>query len=135
MSKYTVSYLGDLSTECVHEGSGARLRTDAPKDNRGKGEEFSPTDLLAVSLASCILTIMGIAAQGVGFDLRGARAEVEKEMAKESPRRVGRIGVKIFCPPCADLEMRKKIEGAGLNCPVHHSLHPEIRQEIQISWE
>lgn len=98
------------------------------------GEGFSPTDLLAVSLASCILTIMGIAARGAGFDLTGAKAEVEKEMSKAPPRRLARIGVKIFCPPCPDLAVREKLEAAGMNCPVHFSLHPEIRQEIQISW-
>jgi len=71
--KYNIGYLGDLRTECFHEG-GARLRTDAPKDNKGKGEEFSPTDLLAIGLGSCILTLMGIAAKSAGFDLTGARA-------------------------------------------------------------
>lgn len=133
MNRYNIAYLGGLRTEALHD-SGVRLRTDAPKDNRGRGEEFSPTDLLAVGLGSCILTLMGIAAAGLGFELAGARAEVEKEMSKTPPRRIARIGVRIFCPPCPDEAVRKKLEAAGHSCPVHYSLHPEIRQDIVFSW-
>lgn len=128
-----VVYLGELRTECFHEG-GARLVTDAPRDNEGKGEQFSPTDLFTVSLGSCVLTIMGIAARKHNFNLIGATAEVEKEMSQEPPRRVVRIVVRVSCPPCPDEGLRKKLEHAGMACPVHYSLHPDIRQEISFTW-
>jgi putative redox protein len=134
MNRYQITYSGSLHTECVHEESGARLQTDAPKDNHGKGEAFSPTDLLALALGSCVLTIMGIAAQNCGFDLEGATASVEKEMSKTPPRRISRIKVHVTCPTRPDEETRLKLEKAALSCPVHHSLHPEVEQVITFAW-
>ncbi len=129
MNRYKITYTGSLHTECVDEESGARIQTDAPN-----GEAFSPTDLLALSLGSCVLTIMGIAAQSSGVNLEGAEALVEKEMSKTPPRRISRIKVHVSCPETPDEAIRLKLEKAGLSCPVHHSLHPEIEQEITFSW-
>jgi putative redox protein len=133
MTKLKAIYLGDLRTQCVHE-SGAVLETDAPKDNQGKGENFSPTDLFAVSLASCMLTLMGICARQLGLDLKGATAEVEKEMAARPPRRIGRIVVRIRSQLSPNPEERQKMEQMALACPVHASLHPDIRLEIDFVW-
>jgi len=132
MTKLTATYLGDLRTRCVHE-NGANLETDAPKDNMGKGENFSPTDLLALSLASCILTLMGIGARQLKLDLSGTTADVEKEMAV-SPRRIGRIVVRVQSKLSPTPEERKKLEQMALTCPVHASLHPEIKLEIDFVW-
>lgn len=133
MTSIKIAYLGELRTECTHE-SGKRLQTDAPKDNQGKGETFSPTDLLAASLGSCMLTIMGIAAMAVDVDIKGTTVEVQKEMSSTAPRRIGRLIVRFRSPARLSDEIQKKLEKAALNCPVHHSLHPEIRQEIDFVW-
>lgn len=133
MTKMKVVYQGDLHTECTHE-SGAKIATDAPKDNMGKGEAFSPTDLFAVSLGSCMLTIMGVAANKLGIDLKGATAEVEKEMASIPHRRVGKIIVRIRSSLSPNQLEREKLEKAAMSCPVHHSLHPEIKLEIDFVW-
>lgn len=134
MTKIKVRYLGDLRTECTHMESGAKILTDAPKDNEGKGEAFSPTDLLAASVASCMLTIMGIAAKKVGFDLTETTAEVEKEMVAAPKRRVGKLIIRIRCHHLPSPQIREKLEQAALQCPVHASLHPEVRQEIDFVW-
>jgi len=128
-----VAYKGDLRTECMHE-SGTVIETDAPKDNQGKGECFSPTDLFAVSLASCMLTLMGMQAKKLGIDLKGASAEVEKEMVSSPMRRVGKLIVRFRIPVAPNPEARAKLEQAALTCPVHASLHPDIRQEIDFVW-
>lgn len=133
MTKLKAIYLGDLRTECVHE-SGAIIETDAPKDNQGKGENFSPTDLLAISLGSCMLTMMGIAARQLNLDLKDATAEVEKEMASSPSRRIGRIVVRIRSKLAPNPEERNKMEQMALACPVHKSLHPDIRLEIDFVW-
>jgi len=112
-----VKYKGDLRTEAVHLGSGSAIVTDAPVDNQGKGEAFSPTDLVATALGSCMLTIMGIVAKRDGIDIEDATAEVEKIMSK-SPRRIGEIKVRlIFKGPLNDIE-RGKLECAARTCPV-----------------
>ncbi len=129
-----VVYQGDLQTECTHLQSGAKLTTQAPKDNQGKGDAFSPTDLFAVSLGSCMLTIMGIAARKLGVDLKGTSAEVEKEMASAPHRRIGRLIVRIRSSLNPDAQIREKLEKAALECPVHHSLHPDIKLEIDFVW-
>ncbi|MES2274061.1 MAG: OsmC family protein [Chlamydiota bacterium] len=133
MTQIKIRYLGDLRTQCTHE-SGAQIQTDAPKDNHGKGEAFSPTDLFAASLGSCILTIMGIAARKLGVDLKGATAEVEKEMGTHPCRRVAKLIVRIRSALSPDAQVREKLEKAGLECPVHHSLHPDIQLEIDFVW-
>jgi putative redox protein len=132
MTKLKATYLGDLKTQCVHE-NGAVLEMEAPKDVQGKGENFSPTDLLAISLGSCILILMGISARQLGLDLKGATAEVEKEMAS-SPRRIGRIVVRLRSKLSPTPEEREKMEQMALTCPVHASLHPEIPLEIDFVW-
>lgn len=133
MTKMKVLYTGNLHTECSHE-SGAKIQTDAPLDNGGKGEAFSPTDLFAVSLASCMLTIMGIAARKVGAELTGATAEVEKEMTSVPHRRIGKIIVRIRSVLSPNSQIREKLEKAAFECPVHHSLHPDIKVEVDFVW-
>lgn len=133
MTKIKVLYLGDLHTECTHE-SGAKIATDAPKDNMGKGRAFSPTDLFAASLATCMMTLMGIAAHKVGVELKGATAEVEKEMAQTGQRRLGKIIVRIRSSLAPNPQIREKLERAALDCPVKLSLHPEIKVETDFVW-
>jgi len=134
MTKMKVQYLGDLRTECTHLESGVKILTDAPKENEGKGMAFSPTDLLAVSVASCMITIMGIAAKKVGFDLSETTAEVEKEMEAAQKRRLGKLIIRIRCPHLPSPQIREKLEQAALQCPVHTSLLPDIKQEIDFVW-
>lgn len=134
MTKMKIRYLGDLRTECTHLDSGARMETDAPKDIGGKGTAFSPTDLLAVSLASCMITIMGLAAKKSGVDLAGTTAEVEKEMISVPSRKIGKLIVRIRCPHLPSPQIREKLEQAALQCPVHASLHPDVKQEIDFVW-
>lgn len=134
MATSTVNYLGQLRTEAIHEQSGIKIITDAPIDNHGKGEAFSPTDLLATSLANCMLTIVGIAANNHGFDIDGATASVTKIMG-ENPRRVVKIKVDLTFPPNAYSQKEKDIiERSAKTCPVAHSLHPDIIQEISFSY-
>ena len=129
-----VVYNGGLRTTCLHLRSGSDFETDAPVDNNGKGERFSPTDLMATSLATCMLTVMGIKARTMGFDLDGVEVEVEKIM-KQEPRRVGGINL-FFSIPETLLELGQKekdiLMRTGINCPVQFSLHPEI--EVNIDW-
>lgn len=123
-------YLGDLRTECVHLQSQNKIITDAPLDNHGKGEFFSPTDLLATSLASCMLTVLGILAQRSSFSVDGTKAEVLKVMSNE-PRRVAEIHIDLTFPKNNYTEKEKKmIQQAITKCPVSHSLNPEIKQIV-----
>lgn len=134
MATSQVNYLGGLRTESIHLKSGTKITTDAPPDNHGKGEFFSPTDLMATSLANCMLTIIGIAAQTHGFNIDGATAEVTKIMAND-PRRVAEIGIRLNFPynNYSDKE-RKIIEHAVHNCPVAKSLHPDLKQNVSINY-
>jgi len=128
----TVSYLGDLRTECTHLRSGEHIITDAPPDNQGKGEAFSPTDLTATSLATCMLTTMGIRA--LDLDITGAQAEVTKIMASD-PRRISRIEVKIVMPKNGYSDKDKKVlETIAHTCPVALSLSEKIEQVIEFEW-
>ncbi len=129
-----VIYLGNLRTECIHEESGAKLETDAPKDILGKGEAFSPTDLFAVSLGSCMMTLMAIHSRKLGVDLKGMTAEVEKEMYVSDKRRIGKLIVRIRSPILPNPMVREKLEKAALDCPVHLSLHPNIKVEVDFVW-
>lgn len=129
-----VRYEGDLHCEAVHGPSGTALNTDAPKDNHGRGESFSPTDLVATALGSCMLTVMGIAARTLGVDLSGATASVEKEMASSGVRRIAKLSVKIRVPGSVSAENREKLERAAHTCPVHQSLHPEVEKPIEFVW-
>lgn len=130
-----VKYLGELRTEAIHIQSGKVILTDAPKDNFGKGEAFSPTDLLATSLASCMISIMGIVANRDGItSTDGTLAEVTKVMYQE-PRRVGEVHVKLIFPKKNFSEKEMKIyENAAKTCPVAKSLHPDIIQNIEFVW-
>lgn len=128
-----VIYQGDLRTECEHLQSGTKILTDAPVDNKGKGEAFSPTDTVATSLASCMLTIMGIKAQEMDLDIRGTFAEVTKSMAA-NPRRISKIEIKFyFNSPFSEKETGI-LENAAQTCPVIYSLHPEIEKVISFSY-
>ncbi len=124
MVKITASYLGDLHCRLTHGPSGAVIETDAPKDNMGKGEAFSPTDLAAASLLSCILTTMAIYAKRHGKVLVGQSGEVEKEMSTEAPRRISRLTVRVSMPKDLSAEDRLAYERVGGSCPVHKSLGP-----------
>ncbi len=130
----TVVYEGDLRTTCTHLRSGNAFETDAPMDNNGKGERFSPTDLMTTSLASCMLTVMGIKAKSMGFDLNGVKTEVEKIM-KADPRRVGGINITFHFPEAlqnADPKTKQILKHTAETCPVQHSLHPDI--EVNLDW-
>lgn len=134
MVKSTITYEGELRCTAEHGPSGTAIHTDAPKDNHGKGESFSPTDLVATALGSCILSVMGILARRLDVDLTGATASVEKEMVKDPARRIGRLTVKIHVPGPVSEEHQKMFERAALTCPVHKSLHPDVQMPITFDW-
>ncbi len=129
-----VVYQGGLRTEATHLKSGNVIHTDAPTDNEGKGEAFSPTDLAATSLASCVLTIMGISARNHDINMEGAQASVNKIMAS-NPRRIQRIEITIVMPKNDFTEKQKNIlEKAAHHCPVGLSLHPDTEELVSIQW-
>lgn len=128
-----VTYTGSLRTSCEHLKSGNTIITDAPTDNNGKGEAFSPTDIVATGLASCILTIMGIKARDIAVDLTDASAAVTKHMAS-NPRRIAGIDIVLELPSAVSEKHRKLLENVANTCPVHYSLHPEIKKEISFLW-
>lgn len=125
MVKVDITYQGSLRCSLKHGPSGSEISTDAPKDNMGKGEAFSPTDLVASALGACILTTMGIVANRHTIALEGSTAQVTKEMSTD-PRRIARVGVTLHMAPGIPLAMRPVLERAGLSCPVHKSLHPDV---------
>ena len=130
----TVVYEGDLRTTCTHLKSNNFFETDAPVDNNGKGERFSPTDLMATSLATCMVTVMGIKARTMGFDLNGVKVEVEKIM-KPEPRRVGGINLFFHFPEelrGIDDKSKQILKHTGNTCPVQRSLHPDI--DVKVDW-
>ncbi|PKP47914.1 MAG: osmotically inducible protein OsmC [Bacteroidetes bacterium HGW-Bacteroidetes-1] len=134
MANFKVNYIGGLRTEMTHLASGTVVVTDAPIDNNGKGEVFSPTDLASSSLASCMLTIMGIAANEHGFSIDGTTAEVTKIMLS-NPRRIGEIQIKIQFPDFPYNDKQKKIlEIISKTCPVALSLHPELIQNVDLIY-
>lgn len=125
-----ITYLGELRTKATHIASGNDILTDAPLDNQGRGEEFSPTDLFATSLGNCMITIMGILAKNININIDGTRAEITKLMAA-NPRRVSQIICKIYFPNNNfSSEQKRQMENAALNCPVAKSLHPDIIQDV-----
>ncbi len=128
------TYEGDLHCRAVHEPSGTTLATDAPKDNQGRGESFSPTDLVATALGTCILTTMGIVARTHGLDMTGATATVEKEMTAIPTRRIGSLATRIHMPHVVSDEHRLRLERAAHTCPVHKSLHPDVQAPIEFTW-
>lgn len=129
-----ISYLGDLRCEAVHGPSGTKIQTDAPVDNHGKGEAFSPTDLAATSLGACMATIMGIAAGRHGVVLDGMKVGVDKAMSVDTPRRIAKIEIVFTIPLPADHPKRGLLEAAALACPVHHSLHPDVEKPVRFDW-
>ncbi|MFD2099259.1 OsmC family protein [Flagellimonas iocasae] len=128
-----VTYNGNLRTTCVHIRSGNEYITDAPIDNNGKGEAFSPTDTVATGLANCMLTTMGIKAGNLEVDLTGSTAEVTKHMAAD-PRRIIKIEVKMELPKEVSEKNRKILENMARTCPVEYSLHPDIERVIDFHW-
>lgn len=134
MVKMTGKYQGGLRTQAVHTPSGATLVTDAPTDNHGKGQAFSPTDLLATSLATCILTTMGIVAERNGIDFSTAYFEVTKEMTTTPPRRVAKLTLRITMPASLSPESRTRLEAVAKTCPVHHSLHPDVITDVSFEY-
>ena len=135
MNTATVTYLGQFHTRCTHDRSGQSFETDAPVDNRGKGEGFSPTDLFATSLASCILTIMGMRASDGGFSIDGAWAEVKKPMASD-PRRIAQVEMIFHMPAGVTYTpgQKKVLEAVAHHCPVSLSLHPETKEVAKFIW-
>lgn len=130
----SIRYQGDLRCEARHEPSGTVLTTDAPVDNEGRGESFSPTDLAATSLGTCMLTIMGIVARRQGVDIAGTTVRVLKEMSAQPPRRIAKLTVVFSIPLPASHEKREMLENAARNCPVHLSLHPDVEQVMRFEW-
>lgn len=130
-----VIYKGDLRTEATHLRSGTVIETDAPVDNQGKGERFSPTDLVATALASCMCTLMGIAARTHGINIDGTHCEVEKIMAA-NPRRIGEIKINLHFPESQTYTDKDKkiLEHAAMTCPVFESLHPDMKKTVSFLW-
>jgi uncharacterized OsmC-like protein len=132
MVRITGEYQGDLHCAARHEPSGCALGTDAPKDNQGKGEAFSPTDLVATAFATCVATTMAIAARKHGVELGGFRYEVTKEMSADAPRRIARLTLDVWLPAAARELAREILERAANGCPVHRSLAPEVEKRITL---
>ncbi len=132
-----IRYLGDLHCQPTHGPSGTQFTTDAPTDNGGKGESFSPTDLVATALGSCLLTIMGIAAQRDNVDLTGTRVKVVKEMTSVPLRRIGALTVTVTFPPgrIPSKAERAKLERAASTCPVRQSLHPDVNVHLKFDYQ
>jgi uncharacterized OsmC-like protein len=130
-----IIYNGQLRTTATHLQSHTIIETDAPVDNQGKGERFSPTDLLATSLGSCMMTIMGIKARDMNLDLNGVKIDIQKHM-KSDPRRVGGVDVTFHFPEGLNLDEKQKkiLQNAALTCPVAKSIHPDIEQNVVFNW-
>ena len=134
MVQIDVIYEGGLHTQCVHGPSKAEVATDAPKDNHGRGESFSPTDLATTALASCMLTVMGIKAQQHDWNLHGMKASCEKHMTADPVRRIGRIVVRFALASSLDEKARGILEKTARTCPVAMSLNPEIDLDVHFNW-
>ena len=134
MVEMDVFYSGDLHCSLKHGPSGSTLVTDAPKDNQGRGEAFSPTDLVATALATCIVTTMAMAARKHGVELRGLRYEVTKEMTTEAPRRIARLATQIWMPIPETHPAAKPLAGGAHACPVHRALDASVDKPIVFHW-
>ncbi len=134
MVRIHLSYQDGLRCAATHEPSGNTISTDAPLDNNGRGEAFSPTDLVATALGACMATVMGIVAERKGVSLEGMRIEVRKHMSEDAPRRISRLELDLHMPVPADHPERKLLESAARGCPVHHSLHPDIETVFNWQW-
>ena len=135
MGQIKLLYEGELCTLFEHPESGVKFRTNFCKRREEKEKEFSPTDLFASSLGACVLTIMGALAEKLGEEFKGAEAIVLKEMSSSSPRRIVRLSVQVTCPFAFSEEIQKKLEEGAEGCPVHHSLHSDIKVDYQFKWE
>ena len=129
-----ITYLGDLRTSSIHLQSGSEIISDAPIDNNGKGEAFSPTDTVANALGSCMFTVMGIKAQDLNIDLSNSTAEITKIMAVD-PRRISEIHVVFNFSVAPDAKNKTILERTAMTCPVYYSLHPEIKKVIAFNWK
>jgi putative redox protein len=136
MVPISIAYQGTLRCTVTHDNSGTEIVTDAPKDNYGKGESFSPTDLIAAALGSCMITTMGIVAQKekLNVDLNGTTIAVEKHMSTDAPRRIIRLAANFRFPPGVSLQYRPRLKEIGDTCPVAKSLHPEIQLDISYNY-
>jgi uncharacterized OsmC-like protein len=135
MVRITGEYQGDLHCSSVHGPSGNVLATDAPKDNQGRGEAYSPTDLVAAGFATCIATTMAIAARRQGVEIGGIKFEVTKEMSADAPRRIARLAARFTMPASARAVPQGVLEKAAHTCPVHQSLAPSVEKVIELIWE
>ncbi|MGN6638111.1 MAG: OsmC family protein [Mucilaginibacter sp.] len=133
MATVETTYVGDLRTENIHVQSGTKILTDAPTDNQGKGEAFSPTDLLAVALGTCMLTTIAIKTRNDGINIDGAKCSVTKVMSS-NPRRVAEIQIKLNFPKQYAENEQKLLEEIALTCPVYLSLHPDLRKTVDFGW-
>jgi putative redox protein len=134
MVTITGDYQGELHCTAVHGPSGNTLPTDAPKDNQGRGEAFSPTDLVATGFGTCIATTMAIVARRHGVDIPGIRFEVTKEMSTDAPRRISRLNARLWMPSAALKVPAGVLEKAANTCPVHQSLAPSVEKVIELIW-
>ena len=133
MNKFEIKYQGNLRTIATHLDSGSEISTDAPKDNHGLGQTFSPTDMICSALASCILTIMAIAVEKKNVDIKGTTAMVKKTMGN-NPRRIAKIEIDIVFPKGYDSKTKTILERAAYNCPVHHTLSETVEKNISFTY-
>ena len=133
MNTFEIKYKGDLRTTAIHLDSGSEISTDAPKDNHGLGETFSPTDMVCTALASCILTIMAIAVERDDIDIKGTTAVVKKTMGK-NPRRISKIDIDLTFPREYDQKTKTILERSAYNCPVHHTLSETVEKNISFTY-
>jgi putative redox protein len=134
MVNIQIEYQGDLHCKATHGPSGIELNTDAPKDNQGRGESFSPTDLVATALGTCMLTTMGIVARNNNIEIAGAKASIGKEMTAAPPRKIQRLTVRIHMPGALSAEDQMKLEQAARTCPVARSLHTDVEIPVEFTW-
>jgi putative redox protein len=134
MVETKITYEGQLRCKAIHVPSGQSILTDAPTDNMGKGEFFSPTDLVGAALGTCMLTVMGIFANKHKIDMSGATASVVKDMAAAPARRIGTLKVVIAVPTVLTDEQKKILENAAMACPVHKSLNHEVNIPVEFKW-
>jgi uncharacterized OsmC-like protein len=134
MATAAITYVGELRTQCIHIQSGTIINTDAPKDNHGKGEAFSPTDLVATALGSCMVSIMAIKSREMDVDLKDSTIDVTKIMQAE-PRKIAKIIVELNMNATVTEKEKTILERVAMNCPVLLSLHPDIEKEVTFSWK
>lgn len=134
MVEIHIAYQGELRCVATHTPSGTTMTTDAPRDNHGKAESFSPTDLVATALGTCMMTVMGIAARKLNIDISGSTVVVNKTMITKPERRIGELAVVITVPHALDDATKEVLKTAALSCPVHHSMHPDIAMPLTFNW-